>query len=97
LRLHAWRIVAPTLPSLDITRDVAELASDILASRKIPRKAATDAAHIAIAAVHAMDFLVAWNCVHIANAAIAKALIPICREHACECPMICTPEELLGE
>ena len=56
--------VLQDLPLLDITPEVAELASDILASGKIPRKAATDAAHIAVAAVHAMDFLVTWNCVH---------------------------------
>ena len=71
------------LPLLDITPEVTELATGILASGKIPRKAATDAAHIAIAAVHGMDFLVTWNCVHIANAAITKALATICREHAC--------------
>jgi len=85
------------LSLLDITPEVGELASSILASGKIPRKAATDAAHIAILAVHGMDFLVTWNCVHIANAVIAKSLAFICREHACECPVICTPEELLGE
>jgi hypothetical protein len=67
------------------------------ASGKIPRKAATDAAHIAIAAVDSMDFLVTWNCAHIANAAMVRALASICREHDCECPVICTPEELLGE
>jgi predicted nucleic acid-binding protein len=89
--------VIQVLPLLDITSEVAELASRILASGMIPRKAATDAAHIAIAAVHEMDFLVTWNCVHIANAAIVKALSVICREHAHECPVICTPEELLGE
>jgi len=44
-----------------------------------------------------MDFLVTWNCVHIANAVIAKALASICRERGYECPAICTPEELLGE
>ena len=85
------------LPLLDITPETAELASSILAAGKIPRKAATDAAHIAIAAVHGMDFLVTWNCIHIANAAIAKALALICRQHGCECPVICTPEELMGE
>src|SRR5271157_587243 len=89
--------VLQDLPLLDITPEVAEVASGILASGKVPRKAATDAAHIAIAAVHGMDFLVTWNCVHIANAAIAKALASICREHACECPVICTLEELMGE
>jgi hypothetical protein len=67
------------LPLLDITPEVTELASGILASGRIPRKVATDAAHIAIAAVHGMDFLVTWNCAHIANAANAKALAFICR------------------
>jgi hypothetical protein len=57
-RLKALR----DLPLLDITPEVTELASRILDSGKIPRKAATDAAHIAIAAVHGMDFLVTWNC-----------------------------------
>jgi len=85
------------LPLLDITAEVTELASRILASGKIPRKAATDAAHIAIAAVHGMDFLVTWNCVHIANAANTKALALICQAHGYDCPVICTPEELMGE
>ena len=89
--------VLQSLPLLDITPEVAELTSGILASGKIPRKAATDAVHIAIAAVHGMDFLVTWNCAHIANAAMVRALASICREHDCECPVICTPEELLGE
>jgi hypothetical protein len=79
---------------LDITPEVGLLASGILASGILPRKAATDAAHIAIAAVHGMDFLLTWNCVHIANAAIAKAVANTCRQRGFECPVICTPEEL---
>jgi hypothetical protein len=85
------------LPLLDVTHEVSELASRIVDSGKIPRKAATDAAHIAIAAVHGMDLLMTWNCVHIANATNARALARICREHGCYCPVICTPEELMGE
>jgi hypothetical protein len=85
------------LPLLDITPAVGPLASALLASGKIPRRAATDAAHVAIAAVHGMDFLLTWNCVHIANAVIARTLADICRRHGYECPVICTPEELFGE
>ena len=85
------------LPVLDITPEVEELASAILASGVIPRKAATDAAHIAIATVHNMDFLVSWNCVHSANAFIAKAIAKTCGQRGWACPVICTPEELLGE
>ena len=85
------------LPLLDITPEVEVLAAGLLSSRVIPRRAATDAAHIAIAAVHGMDFLMTWNCVHLANAAIAKAVSGVCRQHGLDCPVICTPEELLGE
>ena len=84
-------------PLLDIAPEVAWLASALLQSGTVPQKAASDAAHIAIAAVHGMDFLLTWNCVHIANAAITRALASICRKHGYECPVICTPEELSGE
>ncbi len=85
------------IPILDITPDVAKLVDGILKSGKIPRKAATDAAHIAIAAVHGMDYLLTWNCAHIANATIAKSLASICQNHGYVCPVICTPEALMGE
>ena len=65
---------------LDITPEVGHLAAAILASGILPQKAATDAAYIAIATVHGMDFLLTWNCVHIANAVIAKAIAGICRK-----------------
>ena len=85
------------LPLLDIGPEVTELAAAILAAGKVPRKAAADAALIAIAAVHGMDFLMTWNCVHIANATNARALALICRKQQYDCPVICTPEELMGE
>jgi predicted nucleic acid-binding protein len=84
------------LPLLSITPQVVELTSAILSSGRIPRKAASDATHIATAAVHGIEFLVTWNCTHIANASIAKALASVCREHGCEFPVICTPEALMG-
>jgi hypothetical protein len=85
------------LALLDITPEVGTLAAGILASGVIPERAAADAAHIAIAAVHGMSFLMTWNCVHIANAIIARTVAGVCRHHGFECPVICTPEELLGE
>jgi hypothetical protein len=87
-------LVIRDLAILDITPEVGHLAAALLASRVIPRKAATDAAHIAIAAVHGIDFLLTWNCVHIANAVIAKDIAKICRRYDWESPVICTPEEL---
>lgn len=84
-------------PLLDITQEVEMLATRIVGSGVIPPQSATDAAHIAIAAVHGMEFLMTWNCVHLANAVIAKAVAKVCGQHGFQCPVICTPEELLGE
>jgi len=81
---------------LDITDDVTNLASEIIASGVIPKDSPTDAAHIAIAAVHDMQFLMTWNCAHIANAEISPVVEKICKAHGFECPIICTPEELMG-
>jgi hypothetical protein len=67
-----------------------------LARSNLPRKAANDAAHIAIATVHGMDYLLTWNCKHIANALIQKKLAQICADFEYELPTICTPYELMG-
>ena len=83
------------IPLLGITDEVSMLADDLIKSGVIPKKAATDSAHIALAAVHGMDFLLTWNCTHIANAAIIRKIERICQENRYTCPVICTPEELL--
>jgi hypothetical protein len=84
------------LPLLDISDAVLELAAAILHTGVIPAKAARDAAHIAVSAVHGVDFLLTWNCTHIANAQIVKQVQAICAQHGFPCPLICTPEELMG-
>ena len=88
-------ILSP-LPLLDISDGVLTLASAILQSGALPVKAARDAAHIAVSAVHAVDFLLTWNCAHIANAQIVKQVQSICTQHGFPCPVICTPEGLMG-
>ncbi len=84
------------IPLLEITDEVLILASALVASKIIPKRAGTDAAHIAIAAIHGIDFLLTWNCKHIANAAMIRAVEKVCREQGYDCPVICTPEELMG-
>lgn len=84
------------LPQLDITDDVVVLAGALVTSLALPAKASTDAAHIALAAVHGMHFLLTWNCTHIANAEMAVTIARVCREHGFTAPVICTPEELMG-
>jgi len=60
-----------------------------------PRKVA-DAAHVAVATVHHIQFLLTWNCTHLANAEILAQVQAICAQLGYAAPIVCTPEELLG-
>ncbi len=85
------------IPLLAITDAVGELAARLVGRGVVPRKAAEDALHIAVAAVHGLDFLLTWNCKHIANAMMRSAIERVCREAGYEPPVICTPEELTSD
>ena len=85
------------LPLLDLTSDVNVLAMAIMGSGLLPLRAARDAVHISVAAVHGVDFLLTWNCKHIANAVTIKEIAEIVADCGYELPIICTPEELLGD
>jgi hypothetical protein len=62
------------VPVLMITGEVGDLAARFVDEGALPRKAFVDALHVATAAVHRMDFLLTWNCAHIANARIRASL-----------------------
>lgn len=73
-----------------------ELAQALLAEVPLPERATLDALHIGLAAVHGMDYLLTWNCTHIANATLREPIESTCRTNGYEPPAICTPEELLS-
>ena len=81
---------------LDLTDAAKALTKDILRSGALPPEADRDAAHIALATIHEMDILLSWNCRHIANAAIQPVLRKLADAAGFTLPVICTPEELLG-
>jgi hypothetical protein len=80
---------------LDATDEALQLAKELVAANAIPEKAAEDAAHIAIAVTNGVDFLVTWNCRHIANAAMRSEIERVCRRAGFEPTIICTPDELM--
>jgi len=63
----------------------------------IPERAEVDALHIATAAVHGIEYLLTWNCRHIANALMRGRIEVLCRSAGFEPPIMCTPEELAEE
>src|SRR5580704_9567279 len=59
---------------LSLTAEAQELAALFLKRGLIPQKAVEDALHVALATAQGMDFLLTWNCRHIANAEVIERL-----------------------
>lgn len=84
------------IPALAIDAAATGLARQLLKEAALPGKAMDDALHIAVAAVNGMDYLLTWNCTHIANATKRPLIMAICEAAGYRPPVICTPEELSG-
>jgi hypothetical protein len=84
-------------PLLALNQDVQNLALKLLTRSNLPPKARVDAIHIAAATVHGMDYLLTWNCKHIANAQIQRKLVEISLDFGYVLPVLCTPNELMGD
>lgn len=82
---------------LDLNKSVLDLAEQFLERSSLPSKADVDAVHIAAATIHNMDYLLTWNCKHIANAQIQRKLVEISLDFGYALPILCTPYELLGD
>jgi hypothetical protein len=82
---------------LELNEEVLYLANELVQGGPIPESAKEDAFHIALATVHGMDYILTWNCRHIANAEMRTGVASICISQGYEAPVICTPEELMGE
>lgn len=70
------------------------LSLALIQRNALPEKAAMDAFHVAIAAVNGIEYLLTWNCTHIANALTRPKIEATCRALGYEPPIICTPQEL---
>jgi len=84
------------LAVLEVITEAEGLTEAIIEGGAIPKKAVRDAAHIAVAAVNGIDYLLTWNCRHLANAQIIRKESIICNTRGYSMPVICTPEELMG-
>jgi hypothetical protein len=83
------------IPVLVPTNNSNAIAKRLIAEGIVPAKAVVDAMHLGIAAAHGVEYLLTWNCTHIANALLRRRLEAVCRTMGMEMPVICTPEELL--
>jgi len=89
------RLAAITgLTDLQATEEVRTFAKQLIERGALPKKAEMDAYHVAIAAVNGIEYLLTWNCTHIANAYTRPKIEFACRALGYEPPIICTPDEL---
>ncbi|MCT7972103.1 type II toxin-antitoxin system VapC family toxin [Laspinema olomoucense] len=89
--------ILDNFPLLTLNQAVESLAAQFLDRSNLPPKAKIDAIHIAAATVHGMDYLLTWNCKHIANAQIQGKLAEISLDCGYVLPVLCTPNELMGD
>ena len=87
--------ILDSLTLLETAQEALVLARQLVDSLAVPRKAVEDTLHIAIAATNGVEYLLTWNCRHLANATLRSRIEKICYWAGYEPPIICTPEELL--
>ena len=85
---------ASIIPALEITSAAVDLAQAIQLRGLIPPGEVRDALHISVATVWKADYLLTWNCKHIANAQIVRQLEKYVKTYGYDLPSICTPEAL---
>jgi predicted nucleic acid-binding protein len=86
-----------SLPKIAANETAEKLTEALMRDGAVPQTEPRDAAHIALAASHGVQFLVTWNFRHIGNAQRWPDIERICRALGVGPPRICTPEGLLGK
>jgi hypothetical protein len=83
------------IPEIAIEPEMLSLAQSMISTGPLPQIARVDAAHLAVAVVGGVDYIMTWNFKHMANAVVRQKIERFCRASGYEPPVICTPEELV--
>lgn len=82
---------------LEHNNEIETLAGQYLKYLELPKNAAIDMLHIAYSVYYEMDYLLTWNCKHLANAYLKVKLVKLNNKSGYKTPEICTPEQLIME
>src|SRR5688572_28734462 len=89
--------LAEGLPRLQTTPEVLQLASQLVAASALPHNAQGDALHLALAVAGGVNYLLTWNCAHLANAQMLGRMQEVVSRTGWRMPTICTPDALMGD
>jgi len=82
------------IPHLAETQTAADVARAYIKHRLMPAEAGGDAFHLALASIHGIDFLLTWNCRHLANANKMEHLRVLNARLGLSVPNVTTPLNL---
>jgi predicted nucleic acid-binding protein len=85
-----------SLPLLSIEPEIVEIVESYIDRQVMPRDPSGDALHLAVASYHKCDFLLTWNCKHLANANKFERIRVVNVMLGLFVPLLVTPLELLG-
>ena len=85
------------IPLVEIPDAIPSRADALLAAASLPENARLDALHLCAASFHRIEYLLTWNCTHIANARILPRVRQFLADQGHTLPEVCTPEELLND
>lgn len=88
-------VTAQGLPVLPDHPQTKALVDKLIAGAAIPSKAHADAAHLALAALHGMDYLATWNQTHLDNPDLRHKIAEIITGQGLTPTAVLTPERLL--
>ena len=97
LHKEAAITMAQSVPFVRIQPKIVEIVQAYVEHKVMPQDPAGDALHLALASFHECDYLVTWNCRHLANANKFGHIREINRTLGLKSPELVTPQELLGE
>jgi len=83
------------IPLLSTSQQVELLARTYIREKLVPESEPVDALHLALASANDIDYLLTWNCRHIAAATVRRRIAAINVREGCSVPILCTPEELM--
>jgi hypothetical protein len=85
------------IPVLNPLPEMDKIVKELVEHLGLPDRAMVDAAHIAISIVHGIEYLLTWNCAHIANAIYQPIINEVSMSFGFAMPVICTPDQLMSD
>jgi hypothetical protein len=85
------------IQTLQVEDDIATIIDVYIGNHLMPKERIGDALHLALASFHKCDFLLTWNCTHIANANKFEHIRIVNTRLGLFVPSLVTPMELCTE